>query len=107
MQDYVQKENALESLRHFGNERNCDILVLMGMKELETGCIRRDIGLLPLRDTELAKKVINELCTKNREYLLLENKACDLLQGRLFEQKNVKASRKQILPIVQKVLDEN
>lgn len=107
MQDYVQKENVMESLQQFGNERNCDILVLMGMKELESGGIRRDVGLIALRDSELAKKVINELSTKNREYLMLENKVCDLLQGQLFEQQNVKASRKQILPIVQKVLDEN
>lgn len=103
----MQKENVLESLQQFGNERNCDILVLMGMKELKTGGIRRDMGLLPLRNTELSTKVINKLSVENREFLELKNKPCDLLQGQLFEQQNVKASRKQILPIIQKILDEN
>lgn len=106
-QEYVQKENVVESLRQFGNQRNCDILVLMGMKELETGGIRRDMGFYPLRDSERTNKVMNELSITNREYLGLTNKECDQLQGRLFEQQNIKASRKQILPIVQKVLDGN
>lgn len=104
MQDYVQKDNVLKSLQQFGNERNCDILVLMGMKELDTGGIRRDMGFFPFRNTELANKVINELSIVNRDFLQLENKESNLLQG-LFEQQNIKASRKQILPIVQKVFD--
>lgn len=106
-QQYVQKENVLESLQQFGNQRNCDILVLMGMKELETGGIRRDIGFYVLRENEITNKVITGLSITNGEYLDLENKVCDQLQGRLFEQQNVKASRKQILPIIQKILDGN
>lgn len=77
------------------------------MKELSTGGIRRDMGLVPLRDSDLTKRIMNELCIENRE-LQLKEKANDVVgsvQGRLFEQENIKASRKQILPIVQKALD--
>lgn len=98
----------MESLQHFGNERNCDMLVLMGMKELNTGGIRRDIGLVPLRDSDLTKQIINRLSIENREYLKLREKTNDIIrfmQGQIYEQENVKASRKQILPIVQKVLE--
>ncbi|XP_031625962.1 exopolyphosphatase PRUNE1 [Contarinia nasturtii] len=105
VEDYLQKENVLESLRQFGDERNCDILVLMGMKELTTGGIRRDIAIVTLRESELTKKVIEKLTIENREYLQLQDKHNDLLAVQLFEQQNVKASRKQISPIIQKALN--
>lgn len=107
-QDYLQRGDALESLQKFGEEKNCDMLVLMGLKEIEDGGIRRDIGLLPLKDSDLNKQIMNELCIVHQDYLQLEAKSSDLfglVKGVLFEQKNLKASRKQILPIIQKILD--
>lgn len=92
-------------MEKFSGERNCDVLILMGMKELETGGIRRDIAMVPIRESAFAKKIVEKLCRENREYLKLVDKNSDLLSGRLFEQQNVKVSRKQILPIIQKVLD--
>lgn len=103
----MQKEDVWENLQQFGKERNCDVLILMGLKELDEG-IRRDIGLVPLRDSDLAKAIFNALCIENGDYLKLAKKPNDLLtakQGYLFEQGNIKASRKQILPIVQKALN--
>lgn len=100
----MRKENVWESLQQFGNERNCDFLVLMGMKEVETGRIRRDIGLVPLRDSKLVKRLLVD----NGEYLDLLEKTHNLHDStkiQLFEQKNVKASRKQILPIIQKAMN--
>lgn len=104
----MRKENALESLKEFAEKNNCSFLVLIGMKELENGGFRRDIGLIPLHHSDLATKLIDAVCIKNRDYLQLEEKCNDIISsanGKLFEQKNLKASRKQILPIVQQVLD--
>lgn len=36
--------------------------------------------------------------------LLLEEKQVNFMGGRFFEQKNIKASRKQILPVVKQIL---
>lgn len=80
----------------------------MGVKELEVGGIRRDFAVVPLSDTNLAKRILNALTVDNGEYLQLEKKPNHILTARnvqLFEQGNVKASRKQILPIIQKVLN--
>lgn len=98
----------MESLQKFGDEQKCDMLVLMGLKELESGDVRRDIGLMVLRDSDVGKQIQNEVCITNREYLQLEEKCSDIfgsVQGLLFEQKNIRASRKQIMPIIQTVLD--
>lgn len=93
-------------MKKFGNERNCDMVVLMGMKELENGDIRRDIGLILLNDSELNKQIQQELTILNRDYLQLEDKNSELFSSvQLFEQKNIRASRKQILPIIKIVLD--
>lgn len=84
------------------------MLILMGIKELESGGVRRDIGLLLLRDSDVGKQIQNELCITNRDYLQLDEKCSDIfgsVQGLLFEQNNIRASRKQILPIIQNVLD--
>lgn len=81
----------------------------MGLKEIENG-IRRDIGLLPLRNSTLTTQIIDALSVANSECLQLQakvNKVFSTEHGLLFEQKNVKASRKQILPIIQQVLDEH
>lgn len=95
-------------MQQFGKELNCDMLVLMGLIELESGGIRRDIGLVPLRESQLAINILNELSVVNREYLQLKDKSSDVVksaQGALFEQQNVTASRKQILPIIQAIIN--
>lgn len=80
----------------------------MGMKELKTGGIRRDLGLVILNETNLTRKVVNALTIEHADILQLQEKTSDLLNSehiRIFEQHNIKASRKQILPIVQTVLN--
>lgn len=78
------------------------------MKELDGGGIQRDIGLFPLRQSDFTERLVNAVAIENRDYLQLERKCSDILNseiGQLYEQKNLKASRKQILPIIQKILD--
>lgn len=95
-------------MQQFGKELNCDMLVLMGLIELPDGGIRRDIGLVPLRESQLTQQIVNELSVKNREYLQLKDKSSDSIksaQCALYEQQNVTASRKQILPIIQVIIN--
>lgn len=80
------------------------------MKELDSGGFRRDIGLIPLCHSDFTKQLINAVSIENRDYLELEQKCSEILNsahGHLFEQKNLKASRKQILPIIQNILDSS
>lgn len=78
------------------------------MKELDGGGIRRDIGLFPLCRTDFTEQLVNAVSIENRDYLQLDRKCSDILSsehGQLYEQKNLTASRKQILPIIQKILN--
>lgn len=80
--------------------------MLIGLTELESG-FRRDIGLFALHDSDLTRQLIQALSIENREYLqLVEKCSRNMLSSiHLYEQSNLKASRKQILPIIQKMLD--
>lgn len=109
-QDFIRKERAWESLEKFGDELDCNIVVLMGMQELKTGGIRRDLGLVILHESKLTEQVVKALSVESAEYLQLQEKTSELLNSkhiRIFEQQNIKASRKQILPIIQKILDQD
>jgi inorganic pyrophosphatase/exopolyphosphatase len=50
-------------------------------------------------------QVIEAMMTMKNPDLLLEEKQAKFMDGRFFEQKNIKASRKQILPIVKQILN--
>lgn len=105
----IKRENVWESLQQFGQENNVEIIVLMGhKKDKEANRKRRDLGIVILRDSQLAKDLVKAISVDNAEYLQLEEKTSDLVnpeQIRMFEQNNVLASRKQIFPIVQQVLN--
>lgn len=50
-------------------------------------------------------QVIEAVTTMNNPDLLLQSKPADFMGGKFFEQKNVKASRKQILPVIKQILN--
>lgn len=106
----MQKENAYNALLAFGDEHNCDMLILMGMKELQNGSIRRDLGIIPLKKTnqnESIKEILLTSCNPDLELVEKQITVTHSIPGQFFEQKNVKASRKQILPLVQEILNQN
>lgn len=107
----MQREKVLENLHLFGKEKCCDAIVLMGMKEIENNGIRRDIGLIGLRENTCVTKILENLLESTEPNLELKPKGIHNAElsalpfGRFFDQLNLKASRKQVLPIVQKTID--
>lgn len=67
--------------------------------------LHKDIGLLILRDNEQMNCLVNKLTVENKDYLSLIKKTTNILI--VYEQLNVKVTRKQILPIIQKSLNVN
>lgn len=100
----MKKENAWESLQQFANEHYCDMVVLMGMKTTDT--VRRDLGLIILKETKLTKDLKNVITVDNFDLLELELKF-EERKCFFYEQHNIKASRKKILPILQDILNKN
>lgn len=104
VRDYTNMLNAKENLLKFAEIHQCDVIVLMGMKVVD-GIVSRDVGVVNIKDHLLFDKIIERLTNENSLLCLMEERI-DFLDGKFFAQSNVKASRKQILPMVKNVLDE-
>lgn len=110
-QEYFQKEKVVENLHQFGKNKNSDVIVLMGIKEIENNRIRRDLGVISLKHNTCVEKVLKNLLESTEPDLQLKSKEVanfvldSVPFARFYEQINIKASRKQILPIVQKTID--
>lgn len=110
MQEYVKMENVWDHLTHFAQQRKCFIILLMGVKkEQPSGEIRRDLALIQMQESKIGKRIVAALA-ENADFLQLKPKHLNApvsIQCHVFEQKNVHASRKQVLPILQNVLDND
>ncbi|XP_063700889.1 exopolyphosphatase PRUNE1 [Culicoides brevitarsis] len=104
VEDFVKKENSEEKLREFAEENNCDVILLMGLKIID-GVIHRDLGLINIRDEKLFEKVSEALQNYNPSLQLEARSNISFMSGQFFKQLNLKASRKQILPLTKAVLD--
>lgn len=95
-------------MERFANEKNCDIVVLTGVKECPAGDVRRDLALIQFHESPHCKQIIDAVSIENADFLQLRKKdvvAPSTVKCQVFEQENIKATRKLILPLVQKVLD--
>lgn len=100
-------ENVWEHLTQFAQQRKCYIILLMGVKKQPSGEVRRDLALIQMQESDVGKRIVTALA-EMADFLQLKQKdlnSPDSVQCQLFEQKNVQISRKKVLPIIQKVLD--
>lgn len=88
----------------FKEIHHSDLIVLMGMLIMQNGDVRRDLAVIPIGSMELFHAAVETLHNCTTVSLQLEPKRLELNGCRLFEQKNIKASRKQILPLLQTML---
>lgn len=105
VREYTNMLNAKENLLKFAEINQCDVVVLMGMKVVD-GIVSRDLGVVNIKDHRLFDKIIERLENENSSLALVPQEGLDFLDGKFYTQNNVKASRKQILPMVKKLLDE-
>lgn len=100
VQEYIKKSPE-NSLRLFANDQNCNVVVLMGMKIGNT--VYRDIGIINISSQHICDEIVLKIHEHN---LQLRELGCSFLGGRFFRQGNIKATRKQILPVVNEILFE-
>lgn len=101
--DYIQMPNAESNLKEFASEHNLDVVILMGLKIID-GQVYRDLGVFNFKNEHLTQLIIDQLLSNN---LQLERwQDIHFLNGQLYQQQNLKASRKQILPLTKIILDE-
>ncbi|XP_033210602.1 exopolyphosphatase PRUNE1 isoform X2 [Belonocnema kinseyi] len=106
VQNFVALNGAFEAVESFTKSRYCTLTILIGM-DLKNNAMSRDIGVFSLDSNELENKIIRALTSSTDPNLDLveENRVAG--KGRnlvIYKQRNVRATRKQILPIIQSAL---
>lgn len=108
-QDFAEEEeDASDAIISFGKNKNCDLIIIMGLTHTEDGEIRRDMGIFPIKETPINNTIIEKLQSRDELDLDLAIKDLEMVNlplAKIFEQKNVRASRKQIMPIIQGILN--
>ncbi|XP_035780173.1 exopolyphosphatase PRUNE1-like [Anopheles albimanus] len=106
VQEYLKLSECSQHLHQFACSTQSNVVLLLGMKVLPDGSVRRDIGIIPIDDTPLAEKIISALLEQQNISFGLERIETNFVNGAVFfQQHNLKASRKQLIPIVKSVLD--
>lgn len=94
---------AEENLKKFGETVGSQVILLMGM--IVTGAdVQRDLALVNGGDAALFSKILERLITA--EHLQLLEVDFKFVGTKVYRQKNIKASRKQVLPIVKQIVDQ-
>uniref|UniRef100_A0A182S4W7 DHHA2 domain-containing protein n=1 Tax=Anopheles funestus TaxID=62324 RepID=A0A182S4W7_ANOFN len=104
VQDYIKLPEQMEHLFRFANNTASNVVILLGLKVLPDGNVRRDIGIIPIDDEKLAEQIITALQACKETNFELEELSTSDLKGKFFQQHNLKASRKQLMPIIKNVL---
>lgn len=103
--DYVELPNAEENVRIFAERENIDIIMLMGMRP-SGNSVERMLGVINIKNEALYTEILNTIKTMTNPELKLQHKAdINFMGGEFFQQGNVKASRKQILPVIKDLLN--
>lgn len=104
IENFLMRENAKETIEKFSNDRNCDVVILIG-QNVSSEHVSRDIAIFSTSSNQLANEIIQALISSTQPYLNLEL-VKEIQEEKynlcLYKQGNVKVTRKQILPIVQK-----
>ncbi|XP_035891475.1 exopolyphosphatase PRUNE1 isoform X2 [Anopheles stephensi] len=105
VQEYLKLPDHSEHLQRFAADTGSNVVILLGLKVLPDGCVRRDVGIVPIDDEPLAEKIVTALKASGQDtnFELEELPSADV-KGTFFQQHNLKASRKQLMPIVKSVL---
>lgn len=96
---------AESNLAIFAQEENCSIVLLMGMKVIDEKP-ERDMIVVKLNDdhSELYSQILIDL-ESSSDLDVEKIESVEFLSGHIYKQRNVKGSRKQVLPLVQSIVD--
>lgn len=100
VQDYIRMPDAERNVMRFASELNCGVVVLMGMT-IVNGQLLRDLAIVNVNDPALFAECRRHL-ESSPEFQFQQ--VGNFLGGPVYEQLNVKMSRKQLLPILNKLI---
>lgn len=104
VRDFAGRADAASALAEFCAKHSSEAAVVLGMSFAgePPGTLRRDLAVYSRGAEQPAKQLAETL--QGEEWLQLTPRPCQVPGMALFDQGNTKASRKQILPVVQRAL---
>lgn len=112
LRGFALMAQSARAVRTLAQQCGSEVVVLMSMVVGTDGSVSRELAVLQTSDTQRASRLrsdlMRELCGAAAALQLSEESRedrDDLLGGTFYRQGNVKASRKQVLPIVQRVVN--
>ncbi|CRK98355.1 CLUMA_CG011715, isoform A [Clunio marinus] len=97
-------ENAAENVRKFAEDEKIDVVFMMGMAP-KAESIERFLGVINIKNSSLFTAILNAINEMKDPNLQLTPKDVDFMSGLFYMQENIKASRKQILPVIKNLLN--
>ncbi|XP_014476732.1 PREDICTED: protein prune homolog isoform X2 [Dinoponera quadriceps] len=103
-ENLLTRENAKEMIEKFGIDKNCTVIVLIGL-DVSDGRISRDIAVFSILCDQLGNDIIQALTSSTQPPLNIDL-VKEIREERysicLYKIGNLEVTRKQILPIVQR-----
>jgi hypothetical protein len=102
--EYSVMDDAVENIKLFAEQENVDVVMFMGMKPVNN-TVERHLAVIDIKNKKLFDDIIKAVESMNNPDLKLTlNDEIKFLDGKFYNQGNVKASRKQILPVIRDLL---
>lgn len=102
--EFLKRSDSLQAVAEFAMERKSNLVVLIGLEA--SSVVKRDVAVFyKVKNDPLVDAIVSEL--KSCDHVQLEEVRTDLENIRYFIQKNVKATRKNIIPLVKAAIEKN
>lgn len=104
VQNFMKIEKAPEAVRGFAGSMGTKVVVLIGLNA-SSGKVSRDVAVFSFKGAPLQTKIIEELTSSTQPSLELKKVYSteeEDFEFVIYRQGNLRVSRKQILPIIQK-----
>ncbi|CAG9804767.1 unnamed protein product [Chironomus riparius] len=102
--EYPFMNDAAANVKVFADQENIDVIMFMGMKPVDD-TVERHLAVMDIKNKNLYDDIIKTVeSMKNPDLKLALNEDIKFLDGKFYSQGNVKASRKQILPVIRDLL---
>lgn len=103
VKDFLKREDCMSAISTFCKKNKTTTILIIGLIVVDN-VVTRDLAVCSVQDCQLHKKIIDALLETKEPSLQLEKSEETLSFCDHFTQHNTKASRKQIVPIVKKLL---
>uniref|UniRef100_A0A1B6I6P8 DHHA2 domain-containing protein n=1 Tax=Homalodisca liturata TaxID=320908 RepID=A0A1B6I6P8_9HEMI len=102
VKEILKREDAQRAVQEFCKAHNTKLCVVYG-SQIVQGTVTRDLAVYNQADEKTALEIVAALTSNKEPDLDLQPQPCSVEGFMLFDQCNIKATRKQILPIIRQV----